>query len=121
MHPLFNQQLAKQHLQDLQREAEAARLVAHVDTPESARGYRYHLNFLRLWYDGTRLLYRRPIVRKEAHPAVVSFEEIKPALISTFSAMHEVGLVSKYDDQFIEKFVQTFEHELVDQSACKCS
>jgi len=121
MHPLFNQQLAKQHQQDLQREAEAARLVAHVDAPESARGHRYYLNFLRLLYDRTRLLYRRPVVRAEAHPIMVSFEEIKPALISTFSAMHEVGLVSKYDEQFIEKFVQTFEHQLVHQSACKCS
>ncbi len=121
MHPLFNQQLAKQHLQDLQREAEAARLVAHVDAPESTSGYRYHLNFLRLLYDRTRLLYRRPVVLAEAHPVVVSFEEIKPALISTFSTMHEVGLVSKYDDQFIEKFVQTLEHELVHQSACKCN
>jgi hypothetical protein len=121
MHPLFNQQLAKQHQQDLQREAEAARLVAHVDAPESASDHRYHLNFLRLLYDRTRVLYRRPVVRAEAHPVVVSFEEIKPALMSTFSAMHEVGLVTKYDDQFIEKFMQTFEHELVYQSACKCS
>jgi len=121
MHPLFNQQLAKQHLQNLQCEAEAARLVAHVDAPESGRGHRYYLNFLRLLYDRTRLLYRRPVVLERPHPVVVSFAEIKPALLSTFSAMHEVGLVSNYDDQFIEKFVQTFEHQLVHQSACKCS
>ena len=121
MHPLFNQQLAKQHLQDLQREAESAQLAAQVDESASSRSPRYYLNFLRVWYDRTRVLYRRPVVLEAVHPQVINLEEIKPALMSTFSAMHEVGLVSDYDDKFVEKFVHTFEHELVHQSACKCS
>jgi hypothetical protein len=119
MHPLFNQYLATYHRRDLQSEADIARLAAQADEPESSSGHRYHLNFLRFWYNRTRILYRRPIVLKENHPEVLNLEEIKPALVATFSAMHDVGLVSEYDDQFIEKFVQTFEHELAHQFACK--
>ena len=121
MYPLFNQQLAKYHMRDLQCEAETARFAAQADEPESSSGHRYHSNFLRFWYNRTRFLYRRPIVLKEKHPEVLNLEEIKPALVATFSAMHDVGLVSEYDDQFIEKFVQTFEYELAHQFVCKCS
>ena len=46
----------------------------------------------------------------------VSLEEIKPAVLSTFLAMHEVGLVFEYDDQFIEKFVQMLEEDLAQQA-----
>ena len=49
----------------------------------------------------------------------VSLEEIKLAVLSTFSAMHEVGLVSEYDDQFIEKFVQMLEEDLAQQARCQ--
>ena len=120
MHPLINQQLAKHHSWELQREAEAVRFTAQANEPASRPGHRYHFNFLRFWYDRTRLLYRRPVVLEETPPEVVSFEEIKPALLSTFSTLREVGIVSEFDDRFVEKFVQTFEHELVHQSACKC-
>lgn len=121
MHPLFNQQLAKYHRQEIQREAETARLVAQVDKAGKARNPRYHLNLLHFWHARTKLLYRRPTLQEGPHPEVVSFEEIKPALLSTFSVMHERGLVSEYDDKFVEKFAQTFQHELVYQSTCKCS
>jgi hypothetical protein len=121
MYPLINQQLATYHRRDLQSEAETARLAAQADEPGSSSGPGSYLNFLRFLYNRTRFLYRRPIVLKEGHPEVLNLEGIKPALVATFSAMHEVGLVSEYDDQFIEKFVQTLEHELAHQSACKCS
>jgi len=121
MHPLFNQQLARQHMQDLQCEVEATRSAAHLNKPESTGGHRHPASLFQLWYNRTRFLSRRPVVFKEGHLEVVNFEEIKPALISTFSTMHETGLVSEYDDWFVEKFVQTFERELAHQSACKCS
>ena len=108
MHPFFNQQMARQHIDDLQHEAELAHLTAHPRQPRSA-----YLRLLRGLYDRTSLLYRRPVVRYK--PQHVKLEEIKPALVSTFSVMHEVGLVSAYDDQFVEQFVQTFERELAHQ------
>jgi len=121
MHPLFNQQLAKQHTEKLQCEAELARRAALVHESESRGSHSYHLNFLHKWYDMTRLLYRRPVVLQKAQAGVVNLEEIKPVLLATFSVMHEGGLVSEYDDCFVEKFIQTFEQELAHQSACKCS
>lgn len=63
-------------------------------------------------------MYRRPVALQTTRTEEVSLAEIKPAVMTTFSAMHEVGLVSEYDDQFIEKFVQTLEEELVQQARC---
>src|SRR5690242_18680297 len=108
MHPFFNQQMAMQHMDDLEHEAELAQLTVHLPQLRSA-----YLRFLRGLYKGTRSVYRRPVVRYK--PQHVKLEEIKPALESTFSVMYEVGLVSEYDDQFVEQFVQTFEQELAHQ------
>jgi hypothetical protein len=58
MHPLFNQQMARQHMDDLQHEAELAHLTAHLHQPRSA-----YLRLLGSLYDRTRLLYRRPVVQ----------------------------------------------------------
>lgn len=114
MHPLFNQQLAKQHMEDLQREAKIAQ--AALLTGE-AQNRLYPLSFLRYWYNRARML--RILYKRPGHEEV-RLEEIKPAVLTTFSVMHEVGLVSEYDDQFIEKFVETLERELVHQSQCNC-
>lgn len=95
-------------MDDLQHEAELVHLTAHLHQPHNM-----YVRFLGYLYDRTRLLYRRPVVRQK--PQHVKLEEIKPALVSTFSVMHEVGLVSEYDDQFVEQFVQTLERELTHQ------
>lgn len=108
MHPLFNQQIARQHSDDLQHEAELAYLTAHLNQTRSA-----YVRLLGYLYDKTRLLRWRPVEQHKPQP--VNLEEIKPALASTFSVMHEVGLVSEYDDQFVEQFVQTLERELAHQ------
>lgn len=108
MHPFFNQQMARQHMDKLQHEAELAYLTAHLHRLRSA-----YIRLLGGLYDRTRLLYRRPVVQHK--PQHVKLEEIKPALVSTFSVMYEVGLVSEYDDQFVEQFVQTLERELAHQ------
>jgi hypothetical protein len=120
MHPLFSQQLARLHMQDLQREVEAARSAALLNKAESTRSHHFYLRWFRLWQDRTRFL-STPTVVRERYPERINFEEIKPALVSTFSTMHDTGLVSEYDEQFVEKFVQAFERELAHQSACKCS
>ena len=95
-------------MDDLQHEAELARLTAQFHQPCSA-----YLGFLGHLYDRTRLLYRRPVVQHKLQH--VKLEEIKPALVSTLSVMYEIGLVSEYDDQFVEQFVQTLERELAHQ------
>ena len=116
MYPLLNQRLAKQHMEELQREAEIAQ--AALLTGEVHHRL-YPLSFLRYWYNRARTLrtlYKRSAVLP-GHEEV-RLEEIKPAVLTTFSVMHEVGLVSEYDDQFIERFVETLERELVHQSQC---
>src|SRR5215470_7502894 len=114
MYPLFNQQLAKQHMEDLQREAKIAQAASLTGEVHHRL---YPLSFLRYWYNRVRTLYKRPAAGHDE----VRLEEIKPAVLTTFSAMHEVGLVSEYDDQFIEKFVETLERKLVHQSQCNCA
>src|SRR2546429_8662715 len=104
MHPILNQQLAQQHIDDLRHENEVAQLGDQIKKAGSAHQWRDYLSFLRGLYRRPGLLYKRPTPVQTARLDEVSLEEIKPAVLSTFSAMQEVGLVSKYDDQFIEKF-----------------
>jgi hypothetical protein len=49
MHPLFNQQLARQHMQDLQCEGEAARSTALLNKIESTGSNHFYLHLFRLW------------------------------------------------------------------------
>ena len=65
MQSLINQQLAKQHMQKLQHEAELDRRAALVYEPKRRGSHSYHLNFLRKWYDMLRMWNRRPVVLQE--------------------------------------------------------
>jgi hypothetical protein len=118
MHPFISQQMAQQHMKDLQHEVEVDQAAAHIHKAESTHHRRDNLNFLRDLYVRTRLMYRRPVAQQTTRTEEVSLAEIKPAVMTTFSVMHEGGLVSEYDDQFIEKFAQILEEELVQQARC---
>src|SRR5579859_6190842 len=107
MHPLFSQQLAQQHMEDLRREAEVAQTADHMNTAENSKQREDHVGILQSLYSRTGLLYRRAATQQATRPEEVSLEEIKPAVLTTFSMMREGGLVSEYDEQFIETFVQT--------------
>ena len=120
MHPLFNQQLAKQHMEDLQREAKIAQAALLTNMAGEVYHRLYPLSFLRYWYNRARTLRTLRTLEKRPGHEEVRLEEIKPAVLTTFSVMHEVGLISEYDDQFIERFVETLERELVHQSQCNC-
>src|SRR6266516_2615244 len=118
MHPFLNQQLAQQHIDDLRHESEVAQLGDQIKKAGSTLHRWDYLSFLRGLYSWPGRLYRRPTPVQTARLDEVNLEEIKPAVLSTFLAMHEVGLVSEYDDQFIEKFVQMLEQELALQARC---
>ncbi len=120
MHPLLNQELAKQHMENLQHEAKIANAAMHINIPGEVHHRLFPLSFLWHWHNRTRILSGRPVVLQQSRAEEVRLEEIKPAVLTTFSVMHEVGLVSRYDEQFIEKFVETLERELVHQSHCNC-
>ena len=118
MHPLFSQQLAQQHMEDLRREAEIAQTADHMYTVENSKQREDNVGFLQSLYSRISLLYRRAATQQTTRPDEVSLEEIKPAVLTTFSMMREGGLVSEFDEQFIENFVQTLEHELAHQARC---
>jgi hypothetical protein len=112
MHPDFSYLLAQLHRERLLREAkiaQAARTTGKGHLRFSPRG------FLRSWYQRTRTWYQRS---GAAPTKEVRLEELKPAVVTTFSVLYEEGLVSAYDAQFIEQFVETLERELVHQSPC---
>ena len=119
MHTLLNLELAKQHRADLEREIEMAALVAHMRPVERARPRKPAL--FKHWYERISILYRRPVVRQELDLENVSLAEIRPAVLTTFYTLHEGGLVSDYDDRFIETFVETFQGELVHHAGCGCT
>ena len=118
MHTLLNLELAKQHRADLEREIEMAALVAQVCPTERTRSRKPAL--FKRWYNRMALSYQQPVVRHEADLENVSLAEIRPAVLTTFYTLHEDGLVSDYDDRFIETFVETFQGELAHHAECKC-
>ncbi|SRR6266567_2535416 len=118
MHTLLNQELAQQHRTDLERESAMAALAAQVCLSDHAHLWGPVVS--KRWYDRISFLYRRPVVRQEPELENVSLAEIRLAVLTTFHTLHEGGLVSDYDDRFIERFVETFQGELVHQAECGC-
>ncbi len=118
MHTLLDQELARQHRADLEREIQRAALASQVRLLE--RAHLWEPVVSKRWYDRISFLYRRPVVRQGPEFENVSLAEIRPAVLTTFHTLHEGGLVSDYDDRFIETFVETFQGELVHQAECAC-
>jgi hypothetical protein len=110
MYLLIYQELARQHRAELERAASqaAARSAAHRPAAQAQR------------FDFLSFLSRRLGVRDEVPLTGVSPREIRPALLTTLNALHRGGLVSDYDEAFVDRFVETFEEELVHQAACRC-
>jgi hypothetical protein len=110
MHPFFSQRLAQAHWESLEREAK----IAQAARGAGERRFRCSPpRFLRTWYRSARTWSLIPgaVVKKE-----IRVEEIKPAVVTTFSVLYEEGLVSAYDARFIEQFVETLERELIHHS-----
>ena len=117
MHPLLNQSLAEQHRKDIQREADMARSAALYTQEAASNPHQFRFFLLRL-LNRTTLSSRQPVVQPEFTIEEIPLTEIKPALQATFSLMRKGGLVSDFDDTFIEQFSETFERELVHQVQC---
>ncbi len=115
---LLNQQLADYRRRDIQREVEMARLASLCGKPQPEAHSHDHRTFSSLWFTMTRLLSRRPVVRIQSMQEEVPLAEIKPALQATFSTLYQEGLISEYDDTFVELFNKAFERELVHQGEC---
>ena len=115
---LLNQQVADYRRLDLQREVEMARLASLCGKTEQESRSRGPRIFSSLWMNRTKLLSRRPVVQTKPMHEEVPLAEIKPALKATFSVMYQEGLISDYDETFVEQFSKTFERALVQQGEC---
>ena len=115
---LLNQQVADYRRLDLQREVEMARLASLCGKPAQESHGHGHLTFSSLWMSRTKVLPRRPVVQPGPMHEEVPLAEIKPALKATFSVLYQEGLISDYDDTFVEQFNKAFERELVQQGEC---
>lgn len=111
MLPVLYQHMAERHMRQLLHEAEIERMLALVEKPRS-KSRLFYPSFLYFIYSRTRLLFRRHVFSRATNMQTISVAESENALRTTFALVHERGLVSDYDDRFIEKFVQTFEQEL---------
>ncbi len=121
MHSLFNQSIAKQHMEQLQREAaveqNAARLQVQswqTEGPGDVGVHWHSLDFLHLYWLRVVSLFGRTLIIHQVKTEAWKFDEIKQELQTTLTSMHNV--YPEYDDRFIEQIVQKFEEQLLHKS-----
>src|SRR5215469_13855825 len=125
MHPLFNETLAKQHMERLRREALAERNASQLEVQgrrfeglEGAGVHWHSLGLLRLYWVRVVSSFGRTLilhqVKSDAHPSAEIQQELRTALTSMYQAFPE------YDEQFIKQVVQSLEDYLRDKSRGNC-
>src|SRR5215469_841297 len=110
MHPVFTQEMAKQHREDLLRSAALEQAVLLLREQENSKGFRRIFAFLELLHDISTLLSRRPVVIQRRWYSDIDFDEIKHELQVTFAAMRKAG--SGCDEHFVEVFMRKLRREL---------
>jgi len=110
MHPVFTQEMAKQHREDLLRSAALEQAVLLLREQENSKGFRRIFAFLELLHDMSTFLSRRPVVIQRRRYSDIDFDEIKHELQVTFAAMRKAG--SGCDEHFVEVFMRKLRREL---------
>jgi hypothetical protein len=110
MHPVFTQEMARQHREELLRRAAIEQAALHLSEQENSKGFRWVFAFLEPLHDMSTLLSRRPVIIQRRKYSDIDFDEIKHELQVTFAAMRKVG--SECDDHFIEVFIRKLRREL---------
>jgi hypothetical protein len=110
MHPVFTQEMARQHREELLRQAAIERAALHLIEQENSKGFRRVLAFLEPLHDMSTFLSRRPVVIQRRKYSDIDFDEIKHELQVTFAAMRKMG--SECDDHFIDVFMRKLRREL---------
>ncbi len=111
MHPLLSQQRAHDHIRRLQDEAHAEQQSAIAQQNISAQ-HDATLDRLYRFLRQINVSSRHTAVEMKVAEPQLMVVEIKPALVATFSTLHAEGIVSAFDEKFIEHFTQTLEREL---------
>ena len=118
MHPVFTQEMARQHREELLRRAALERAALQlseqvtegdprVPAPLRSTPAPTGLEPLRVM---STLLSRRPVVVQRHRYSDIDFDEIKRELQVTFAAMRKAG--SECDDHFVEVFIGKLRREL---------
>ena len=110
MHPVFTQEMARQHREELLRRAAIERAALRLSEQENSKGFRRVLAFLEPLHDMSTILTRRPVVIQRRKYSDIDFDEIKHELQVTFAAMRKMG--SECDDHFIDVFMRKLRREL---------
>jgi hypothetical protein len=110
MHPVFTQEMARQHREELLRRAALERAALHLSEQENSKGFRRVFAFLEPLHDMSRILSRRPVVIQQRGYSDVDFDEIKHELQVTFAAIRKAG--SECDDHFIEVFMRKLRSQI---------
>ncbi len=110
MHPVFTQEMARQHREELLRRAAIEQAALHLIEQENSKSFRRIFAFLEPLHDMSTLLSRRPVFIQRRKYSDIDFDEIKHELQVTFAAMRKVG--SECDDHFIEVFIRKLRREL---------
>jgi hypothetical protein len=111
MHPVFTQEMARQHREELLRRAAIERTALHLIEQENSKGFRRVFAFLEPLHEMSTLLSRRPVVIQRRKYSDVDFDEIKHELQATFAAMRKAG--SECDDHFIEVFMRKLRSQIL--------
>ncbi len=110
MHPVLTQEMARQHREELLRQAAMERAALHLIEQENSRSFKRVFAFLEPLHDMSTILSRRPVIMQRRKYSDIDFDEIKHELQVTFAAMRKVR--SECDDHFIEVFMRKLRSEL---------
>src|SRR5215467_721673 len=110
MHPVLTQEMARQHREELLRQAVVERAALHLIEQENSRSFKRVFAFLEPLHDMSTILSRRPVVIQKRKYSDIDFDEIKHELQVTFAAMRRAG--SECDDHFVEVFMRKLRNEL---------
>jgi hypothetical protein len=116
MHQLFNEAMARQHREQLQREALAVRNATRLqvqgrrtEDPESV-GVRWHsLGLLHLYWVRIVGLFGRTLIIHRMKSPVQNADELRQELQPALTSMREVS--PEFDDEFVEHIVRSLEEQ----------
>jgi hypothetical protein len=117
MNQMIYMQIAGQRREQLLREAEVARLVSQIKKSQhggTMPTVSALLPFVVL-YQQVKLLFSLRVQLRTQNREMITLAQSECALRSTFALMRKNGLVSDYDEHFMQQFTQAFEREVVRQ------
>ncbi len=119
MHPLFNEAMARQHREQLAREArvaQAARKASRLEVRSRRTegledaGVQWHsLGLLHLYWVRVVGLFGRTLIIHHVKSPVCTVNEIRRELQPTLTSLRAVS--PEFDDEFVEQIVRSLEEQ----------